>query len=63
MDENLKEALQMVKYLRACLGLVLDDEASPEERKDAEQIRQEAADLLRKHGESDDEMDIEDGIA
>lgn len=59
MDKDLKEALDMVKYLRAALGLAIGGDAVPGDSEEAEKIRGEAADLLRKHGESDDEMDVE----
>lgn len=59
MDKDLKEALENIKHLRAALGLVLSGEANEGERKLAEMIRAEGADILKKHGESDDEMDVE----
>ena len=59
MNKDLKEALEVVKNLRAALQLAQFElaELSDEE---ANALLAEAEALLRKHGQKDDMMDIED---
>jgi hypothetical protein len=58
MDNDLKEALETIKDLRAALHLAFDEDLSIQD------FQREMADseaLLRKHGETDDIMDTPEG--
>lgn len=58
MDENLKEALEAIKLLRATLHLAYFDRANVDVN-EVDGAMNTGRGLLEKHGETDDMMDVD----